>query len=474
MNVKDLVVTFKANVKGLEKLKAFNEELKTFLELAKRVKRVKNLLAKMDAEELKKSIVEADSQPQEVEQEVQKKKTPLEVLRGFAKAPIVAALIYIGKTFLDVTKKVLSFIVSISRSSYELLKLNRNFGISTTSLQRFGLEAARQGVKMNDFNSAVAGLRKQSADILLGRGDISPYALLGINPHQDPEQILVQLQKRLRELPESIGTAFASDLGLSPDMINFVRTANFSRMNQRPLVTKEELKRIEMARNETLDLLNNIKQIGAKIWAFFTPLYTTVIKLMNKVLKYFGNASALKIYGWLTGILAIITAAQPALGGILLAVEHLLILLEDLAQGGYGMKAIFRYVCDEIAAYLSSLGEVWDMFWSSFAQSMINAWGMVKESGFMILLKGLESIGKGASFGMGGIGGTGSFGGSGLSDFFKSFFPSKNSEEATSQSTKVEGEVFLTFPDMTRMPTRVEGYLGEGINFSNLDTAGVK
>ena len=221
-SLKDLFISIKVKPTGTGKLKEFNETIKTTLSLMKDFKRVQANTSINNAE---KKLVETENK-----QKTNKKGSFLSI------APNIASVVYLTKALANLINKV-------GQLSYELLKLNRNFGVSTNMLQNFGYEAVANGVKMEDFNSAIATLKKNSADIMLGRGNISPYALLGLNPHEDPEKMLVNLQRRLRELPESIGTAFASDLGLSMDMINYIRKADFSRAGSRAILSNKELRK---------------------------------------------------------------------------------------------------------------------------------------------------------------------------------------------------------------------------------------
>ena len=380
MNVRDLGVTIKANIKGLDNLKAFNNELKATLGLIKRIKNTKFNLQKA-TEEASKSLSETESTESSSNNEGRKSGRAglLLFLKNLKSAPIIASLIYIGRAVMDVTKKVASLVISLSQVSYETLKLSRNLGVSTDSLQRFGNLAVAQGVKLSDFQSAISSLRKMSADIMLGRGDISPFAILGINPHQDPEKILIQLQQRLKQLPEAVGTAFASDLGLSPDMINFVRRTDFGRLARQPKLSASELKTLEDMRSSALEFLNLLTVLGQKALAFLSPVVKLVLVPINNLLRNItSNTMRLRwaIVNLATAFNIAVAVINPALGGVLLTLEALGLIMEDLVKTGG--KGFIAWVIYSALVIKKALSEIWDK--SDFNPK--NTWELEKKRRF--------------------------------------------------------------------------------------------
>lgn len=311
-SLKDLFISIKVKPTGTEKLKEFNETIKTTLSLMKDFKRMRGI----DTSENK--LVQTEK---EVTEKTKKNK------KGFLNiAPNIASVVYL-------TKALTNLIGRVGQLSYELLKLNRNFGVSTNMLQNFGFQAVANGVKMEDFNSAIATLKKNSADIMLGRGNISPYALLGLNPHEDPEKMLISLQKRLRELPESIGTAFASDLGLSMDMINYIRKADFSKAGSRTILSNKELSILERSRDLILDLKNNFMVLVQKIGVALAPVVTLVFgRLNNLILSISSNVS--KLGDLITVVFGILLTKLALANPIIASLVALGLVIEDLVKNG--------------------------------------------------------------------------------------------------------------------------------------------
>lgn len=377
MNVKDLVISLKVKDEGLEKLKAFNKEIKTnTITSLNQLLRVLNIGYKRHFSKeilkenkgnvfsfLKNSLGNINEYLGEVFRTkigptVKKLSAETFGRKGLA-APVIASLIYIGRSIVDIIKKIGSLVISLSQASYELMKLNRNFGLSTDAMQQFGYAAVASGVKMSDFNSAIAGLKKQSADIMLGRGNISPYALLGLNPHEDPIQLLVHLQQRLRELPEAIGTAFASDLGLSPDMINFVRSGEFSRMQARPKLSQSELRTIERTRNLLLDVMNMFSLLGQKLISYLSPYIEIVFGRLNFYLKSAISSTENLSSTFIAAIIAIETAMlalAPKMTLVLNILSAIALIIDDIVgSGGKGLLVLIEYLSIKISKILSEL-----------------------------------------------------------------------------------------------------------------------
>lgn len=296
-------------------------------------------------------------------------------------SPIIASLVYIAKAISQVTLRLAKLVLNLTQVSYETLKLARNFGVSTSAMQRFGYEAVASGVKLNDFQSAVARLKQNSADILLGRGDISPYALLGINPHEDPEKVLMHLQQRLKELPESIGTAFASDLGLSPDMINFVRKADFSKIANRPQLSRSELKALDDLRGKLLETMNLFSLVGQKILVVFTPLFNTILKPLTNMLTRWSK-SLQEIHDTIMTVFVAIGGIMSIINPVFAVVTAIGLVLDDLViNKGKGLIRLFQ----ELARFVKLV----------FLNPFIDFFDFIKE-GFNWIVDKVKSLGQGA------------------------------------------------------------------------------
>jgi hypothetical protein len=160
---------------------------------------------------------------------------------------------YFGKlnaariAILAVTGASTYFVKKMSDAAVQLDKISSLTGMSTMGLQRVGAMAEQTGASIDDLAGAVAGFQKNSVDIMLGRGgNIGAFQFMGIDPHQDPMKILDQLSKKLKTMPTALGTTMAKDMGLSDDLIYFLKNAdNLKPPNEETLLTDKEIKRLK-------------------------------------------------------------------------------------------------------------------------------------------------------------------------------------------------------------------------------------
>ena len=152
----------------------------------------------------------------------------------------------------------------------------------------------------------------------------------------------MHLQQRLKELPESIGTAFASDLGLSPDMINFVRKADFSKVANRPQLSRSELKALDDLRGKLLETMNLFSLVGQKILVVFTPLFNTILKPLTNMLTRWSK-SLQEIHDTIMTVFVAIGGIMSIINPIFAVVTAIGLVLDDLViNKGKGLIRLFQ------------------------------------------------------------------------------------------------------------------------------------
>ncbi len=98
-------------------------------------------------------------------------------------------------------------------------------GLSWQELQRWQLVAEQANVSAQAVASSISTLERNLAEIRLGRGNISPFQMLGIGvgPGQNAFTVIEQLRQRIKGLNPAQATNLISQMGLSPDMMNVLR-----------------------------------------------------------------------------------------------------------------------------------------------------------------------------------------------------------------------------------------------------------
>jgi len=167
----------------------------------------------------------------------------------------------------------------------ELTKFHNLTGLSTQKLQDLAQHAAASGVAFDDVVGSIEGLQKASNDIQLGRGNIAPWAMLGIDPNQDPFVVLTQLQNKLKTFSAARGTALAEELGLSRDMVNFLREANsVSSGDKTLLLSDKEIKRLKSFNVEFNRAWDSSKRALQKLALALMPMANGVMTVWNKII----------------------------------------------------------------------------------------------------------------------------------------------------------------------------------------------
>jgi hypothetical protein len=231
------------------------------------------------------------------------------------------------------------FVKKASDAAVHLDKLSTLTGLSTSSLQRMGDMAAQTGGSVDDIAGAVRNFQQQSVDIMLGRGgNIGAFQFMGIDPHEDPLKILDQLAAKLKTMPTALGTSMARDLGLSDDLIYFLKNKqNLTPASEETLLTDKEIKRLKDFNFYFTRIFEQSKRTLQKFAAFLTPVATNVLYFFDRVGQMFTTLTnkmdpffeGLKKYKpWLLGLaLALSAAFAPFTVGILLLIGA----LDDIA-----------------------------------------------------------------------------------------------------------------------------------------------
>lgn len=99
-------------------------------------------------------------------------------------------------------------------------------GLSWQQLQKWQIVAEQANVSTESVATSISGLERNLAEIRLGRGNIAPFQMLGIDPRQNAFGVLEQLRKRIQGLNPATATNMITQMGLSPDMMNVLKLSD--------------------------------------------------------------------------------------------------------------------------------------------------------------------------------------------------------------------------------------------------------
>lgn len=99
-------------------------------------------------------------------------------------------------------------------------------GLSAQELQRWQIVAEQANVSTEAVASSVTALERNMAEIRLGRGNISPFQMLGIGVNQDAFHVLSELRERIRGLNQPMAVNLLAQMGIDPSMIQVLSLSN--------------------------------------------------------------------------------------------------------------------------------------------------------------------------------------------------------------------------------------------------------
>lgn len=227
-----------------------------------------------------------------------------------------------------------------AKAATHIDKISALTGLSHDSIQRMGDAVAQTGGNVDDMAGAVRTLQQQSMDIMMGRGgNVGIYGLLGLNPHEDPMVLLDKLSARLKTMPAAYGANLARELGLSDDMIYFLKnTQNIKPPRKETIVTENELKRLKEFNFYFNRTWEQGKRVLQRLAAFLLPITNEIVYFFERVGTLVGKAMDSitpymdKLQKWLIPLAAMGAVLFAALFPVTAAFVLLGIVLEDIGS----------------------------------------------------------------------------------------------------------------------------------------------
>jgi hypothetical protein len=254
------------------------------------------------------------------------------------------------KSAFGASKQLKAGIMAFAASMYALNKVStdmavmlKNFavstGLSTEELQKWTYAAEQNDIATEELIGSIKALEMNRAKIMKGEGNISPYQLLGLDPRQDPFELLEQLQERLQGLDPALAREQVGQLGLSENMLNLLKQGNLELYSLKSefILTKKETADLLSLNKAWKDLFFIIRQITAKLAAMNVKPFLEIVKVLKNVGEFlYKIASGLSdmvqqsqtLKAVLIGVGAV---ALIAFAPMTAAITAILLVLEDLA-----------------------------------------------------------------------------------------------------------------------------------------------
>jgi hypothetical protein len=309
----------------------------------------------------------------------------------------------------------------------ELKKFSADTGANIEEMQRWKAVADQMSGSGAAVAESIRAITSNQEKIKLGQGNISGYQLLGIDPRQDPFEVLEQLRKKTQGLSQAMKKNVLGQFGVSGDMISTLDMTNeeFDRMAKRAwVISPSSVEGMNKARGSLSELKNMVSFFKAEIATKLSPVITRIVKSFtdwarqNKEGIIKGIQKAFEVVqrfvqmivraamyidklikstiGWKAAIIAIVGVLALMNAGFLLspiglftaAIILLVAVLEDLqvySEGGDslfgvlvkqfpGLIGIIKPFADTLRDILSLIGALFKGDWAKFDE-ITNKWG---------------------------------------------------------------------------------------------------
>jgi hypothetical protein len=198
-----------------------------------------------------------------------------------------------------------------------------------------------------ELQTTIEHIQRSGAEISLGRGNIAPWALLGIDPRQDPFDVLNTLQARLQGMSPAMGTMLAGDLGLSPTIVSFLKEMkSLPKANSELILTDAEIKRLKAFNVEFNRVWTVGKRSLQKLGEVMLPIASTAVWMVDRMAAALrtatrGASELTEVFKAGAPILAAIgVVLAAAFFPVTTAIVGLLLLFEDLMTWSKGGNSL--------------------------------------------------------------------------------------------------------------------------------------
>lgn len=243
---------------------------------------------------------------------------PLEVAGG------IAALVGLEFELVKLTQEAISTAIGFKAFSSQT-------GLSWQELQKWQIVAEQANVSTETVATSVNALERNLAEIRLGRGNVSPFQLLGISPNQNAFGVLQQLRGAIRGLDRPTATNLITQMGLSPDMIQVLQLSDkeFAHLSKTIHgMTTEQQDDLLKFKQQLVETGLVAKQVS---FDFIGHLVRGLEMLMD---------SLRQIPVYMPALVGSIALLAAAFAPVTTAIVALLLLLDDLAVYASGGKSL--------------------------------------------------------------------------------------------------------------------------------------
>lgn len=233
-------------------------------------------------------------------------------------------------TLTGVTLSATGFVLAIKKftdetieSAMALKQFSAETGANIEKLQRWQAVADQTNDSARAVAESIKAITSNQEKIRLGQGNISGYQLLGIDPRQDPFEILEQLREKTTGLNQAMKKNVLGQIGVSNELIQVLELTNeeFSKMaSQAFVISPAAVETIDKIRKSTREVGQAINWLKAQIVIGLAP---SIEKLKKRTIEWIrinkeGVVKVIqKVFFWVTKAASVIVNASSMMNRII-------------------------------------------------------------------------------------------------------------------------------------------------------------
>ena len=195
------------------------------------------------------------------------------------------------------TKPIMDMSKNAGKGLVGLQKINAVTGLTVEQLQELKLWANANSVDFGNYINQISNFQQNLLDIAMGRGNVTGFALLGLNPrdmdYKKPVEALEKIKKRVLQLDEATGALALRELGLSADLLYQWKRKEVQ-INKNLILNKQEQQSISEQNDAWQKLGATWEAATTKLIAKLPIIATWLNKLSDKIAQMPSLADKLK------------------------------------------------------------------------------------------------------------------------------------------------------------------------------------
>ena len=179
------------------------------------------------------------------------------------------------------------------KTGVELRNFNAQTDFSVERMQKWKAIAEQNNVAFDSLIGAFKTLQQNRAEMLVGGGNMSPYAMLGIDPRQDPLKVFDQIREKISILDKGLQRWYLGQFGLSEDLMTIFSLSNdeLNNYNSSLALTAEEVKDLTSLNQEWKGLTQDLGMVWDKFIANVSPTVSGFLGDLRDIISMFSEMS---------------------------------------------------------------------------------------------------------------------------------------------------------------------------------------